>query len=144
MANKPKARMASALTNGINDNFDSKLPPHWPDAVASGAREDAALPIPDGASFEPDTIVNESASEVHWPEQPPPQVKTRSTRTHKLARSSAKRKTHAAHTGKQEGPERSGAQQRDRTHAGSGRQARAASRQKAHTALVKPSGTAAH
>jgi peptidoglycan/xylan/chitin deacetylase (PgdA/CDA1 family) len=145
MANKPKARMASALSNGMGDNFDSKLAPHWPDAVANAARDDTALPIPDGGSFEPDAIANDDAREVHWPEQPPPQLKTKSPRKHKVARSADKRKAHAAHAGKQQGAERSRVQQRERARVGAGaHRAAAASRPKARTALAKPSGSAEH
>jgi peptidoglycan/xylan/chitin deacetylase (PgdA/CDA1 family) len=135
MANKPKARMASAVPGETSEKFDRKAQPRWPDAVANGARDISALPVPDAAAFEPDAVASEDASEVRWPEQPPPQAKPKPPRKHKIARSSDKRKAHAAHAGKQQRAERSRVHQRERTRVGAD----------AHqAALGKPSETTAH
>jgi peptidoglycan/xylan/chitin deacetylase (PgdA/CDA1 family) len=135
MANKPKARMASAVPGETSENFDPKAQPRWPEAAANAAREDSALPIPAAAAFEPDAVVSEDAGEVRWPEQPPPQAKPKSPHKHKIARSSDKRKAHAGHAGKQQRAERSRVHQRERARVGAG----------AHqAALAKPSETAAH
>jgi peptidoglycan/xylan/chitin deacetylase (PgdA/CDA1 family) len=145
MANKPKAQMASAVPGEISENFDPKAQPRWPDAAANANRDDSALPVPDAAAFEPDAVASEDASEVHWPEQPPPQAKPKLPRKHKIARSSDKRKAHAAHAGKQQRAERSRVRQRERARVGAdAQQSDTASRLKAFTALAKPSETAAH
>jgi peptidoglycan/xylan/chitin deacetylase (PgdA/CDA1 family) len=135
MANKPKARMASAVPGETSETFDPKAQPRWPEAAANAAREDSALPVPAAAAFEPDAVASEDAAEVRWPEQPPPQAKPKSPHKHKIARSSDKRKAHAAHAGKQQRAERSRGHQRERARDGAG----------AHqAALAKPSETAAH
>jgi peptidoglycan/xylan/chitin deacetylase (PgdA/CDA1 family) len=135
MANKPKARMASAVPGETSETFDPKAQPRWPEAAANAAREDSALPVPAAAAFEPDAVASEDAAEVRWPEQPPPQANPKSPHKHKIARSSDKRKAHAAHAGKQQRAERSRGHQRERARDGAG----------AHqAALAKPSETAAH
>jgi peptidoglycan/xylan/chitin deacetylase (PgdA/CDA1 family) len=74
MANKPGSRMlASAmpqeltLDHGIDDHAAA---PSWPETTASLTSDDAVLPVPDPAAFEPDSGVADSAGDVQWPEQP--------------------------------------------------------------------------
>jgi peptidoglycan/xylan/chitin deacetylase (PgdA/CDA1 family) len=115
MANKPKAKIAAATQSdtAIGGDIDGRGRPRWPDAVARAAPEDSALPVPDVASFEPDAVPSENVADVQWPVQaqvmPRPAAKAKSSRKHKLARSSDKRKQRVAHDGKQQ-------RQADRAH----------------------------
>src|SRR6516164_997182 len=125
MANKPTARFASAMQGekAIGDRIDRQGEPRWPDAAAHSAPDDTALPVPDAAAFEPDTLPNEDVAAVQWPVQaqltPPPGAKTKASRKHKVARSSEKRRQRVAHDAK---PERqvvhSRKDRRQRTRAG--------------------------
>jgi peptidoglycan/xylan/chitin deacetylase (PgdA/CDA1 family) len=123
MANKPKARMtasAFAAAPMLSDDVDHGAP-RWPKAVAGGAVEDAALPVPDAAAFEPDAVPSEDVADVRWPIQT--QVATpaaaKSARKHKFARSSEKRKQRIAHDAKPEPRgERVHRNRRERVHAG--------------------------
>jgi len=98
MANKPKARIAASAFAGepiIGDDADHSAP-RWPQAVANSAAEDAALPVPDAAAFEPDAMPSEDVADVQWPVQVPvatPAVaKNKSAHKRKFAGSSEKRK----------------------------------------------------
>jgi peptidoglycan/xylan/chitin deacetylase (PgdA/CDA1 family) len=108
MANKPKAQIiasAFAAEPIIRDDVDHGTP-RWPRAVANGAGEDATLPVPGAAAFEPDTLPNEDVAAVQWPVQaqltPPPGARTKASRKHKVARSSEKRRQRVAHDAKPE------------------------------------------
>src|SRR5215467_7498564 len=99
MANKPKARAtasAFAAEPIVSDNVDHHGAPRWPQVVANGGAEDAALPIPDAAAFEPDVVPSEDVADVQWPVETqamkPAVAKTKGSRKHKFARSSEKRK----------------------------------------------------
>src|SRR5215467_8197861 len=66
MANKPKAQIiasAFAAEPIIRDDVDHGAP-RWPRAVANGAAEDATLPVPGAAAFEPNTMPNEDVAAV--------------------------------------------------------------------------------
>jgi peptidoglycan/xylan/chitin deacetylase (PgdA/CDA1 family) len=125
MANKPKARLtasAFAAARIISDDVDHGAPP-WPLAVANGAAEDVALPVPDAAAFEPDAAPSEDVADVQWPVQPqvttPAAAKSKGSRKHKLARSSEKRKQRLAHNAKpQARAERVRRNRHERVHAG--------------------------
>jgi peptidoglycan/xylan/chitin deacetylase (PgdA/CDA1 family) len=146
MANKPKARIASAFTAEPMTGDDAEHgTPRWPPAVANGAAEDAALPVPDATAFEPDTVSSEDVAEVQWPVEQittPAAAKSKGARKHKLAHSSKKTKQRAAHAVKPEQrAERPHKNRRERVrasaeghHADSG----VTSRIKAFTALSTP------
>jgi peptidoglycan/xylan/chitin deacetylase (PgdA/CDA1 family) len=153
MANKPKARIASAMQNepAVGGDVDRHAKPHWPEALGNAAPEDSALPVPDVAAFEPDAVPSEDVADVQWPVQAqvmtPPAAKTKASRKHKFARSSEKRKQRVAHDGKQE-------PRADRAHKGRRERVRSAeghhadngvmSRVNAVSALFTPAQTAAH
>jgi peptidoglycan/xylan/chitin deacetylase (PgdA/CDA1 family) len=155
MANKPKARIvASAFASEpiISDGLDRVASPRWPQAIANGAAEDAALPVPDVSAFEPDAVPSEDVADVQWPVEaqvtPPPAAKTKTAHKRKFARSSDKRKQRVAHDGK-EGP------RVDHAHKGRHERVRAGadghraddgvvSRVKAFTAMFTPTQPAAH
>ena len=106
MANKPKAQIASAFTAEpmIADDVEHGMP-HWPPAVVNGAAQDAALPVPDAAAFEPDAAPSEDVTDVQWPVEQittPSAAKSKGGRRHKLAHSSKKTKPRVAHAGKPE------------------------------------------
>ena len=154
MANKPKARIiasAFAAEPIISDDVD-RAAPRWPQAVANGAAEDTALPIPDAAAFEPDTVPSEDVADVQWPVQAqvmtPSVTKTKASRRHKVARSSAKGKQRVAHDAKPEPrAERVHRVRHERVHAGTvGHHAdnSVTSRVKAFTAMFTPAQAAAH
>jgi peptidoglycan/xylan/chitin deacetylase (PgdA/CDA1 family) len=152
MANKPKAKIASATQRdtAIGGNIDGQAQPRWPDAVARAAPEASALPIPDAASFEPDAVPGEDVADVQWPVETqaitPPAAKAKSSRKHKLARSSEKRKQRVAHDGKQE-RQADRAHRRERVRAsGEGHHAdnSLTSRMKAFSASLTPAQAAAH
>jgi peptidoglycan/xylan/chitin deacetylase (PgdA/CDA1 family) len=125
MANKPKARMtasAFAAAPMLSDDVDHGAP-RWPKAVAGGAVEDAALPVPDAAAFEPDAVPSEDVADVRWPIQTqvatPAAAKSKAARKHKFARSSEKRKQRIAHDAKPEPRgERVHRNRHQRVHAG--------------------------
>jgi peptidoglycan/xylan/chitin deacetylase (PgdA/CDA1 family) len=161
MANKPKARMLASAMQGepaIGDDIDRHAQPRWPQtaaqSVASVAPEDSALPIPDAAAFEPDVAPSEDVADVQWPAQAPvmtpPAAKTKASRKHKFARSSAKGKHRVAHDddGKEERraePTHRG--RHERVHAGAeGHHAdnSVTSRAKAFTAMFTPAQPVAH
>jgi peptidoglycan/xylan/chitin deacetylase (PgdA/CDA1 family) len=105
MANKPKAQIvASVFASEPTIRDDDHAPTRWPQAIDNGAAEEAALPIPDAAGFEPDAVPSEDVADVQWPVQAqvtkPPVAKAKGARKHKMARSSDKRKQHVAHDGK--------------------------------------------
>jgi peptidoglycan/xylan/chitin deacetylase (PgdA/CDA1 family) len=107
MADKPKAGMtalAFAAEPPISDG--NRGAPRWPQAVASGAAEGPALPVPDVGAFEPDAVPSEDVADVQWPIQTqlamPAAAKSKATRKHKFARSSEKRKQRLAHDAKPE------------------------------------------
>jgi peptidoglycan/xylan/chitin deacetylase (PgdA/CDA1 family) len=108
MANKPKGRLASAMREEpvIGGDIDRGTQPRWPEAVTNVAPENSMLPVPDAAAFEPDAVPNEEVADVRWPVQvmAPPAAKTKTSRKHKIARSSDKRKQRIAHSGKPERP----------------------------------------
>jgi peptidoglycan/xylan/chitin deacetylase (PgdA/CDA1 family) len=152
MANKPKAKTASATRSdtAIGGNIDGQAQPRWPNTVARAAPEDTALPIPDAASFEPDAVPSENVADVRWPVETqvitPPAAKAKSSRKHKLARSSEKRKQRVAHDGKQE-RQADRAHRRERVRAsGEGHHADNSlmSRMKAFSASLTPAQAAAH
>ncbi len=153
MANKPTARLvasAFATEATISDEID-RNGPRWPQAVANGAAEDAALPVPDAAAFEPDAVTSEDVTDVQWPVEAaittPPAVKAKG-RKHKLAHSSEKRKQRVAHEPKsQPRAERTRKDRHEGGRAGAeGRHddADATSRTKAFTALFTAAQAAAH
>jgi peptidoglycan/xylan/chitin deacetylase (PgdA/CDA1 family) len=154
MANKPKARIASAMHGEpvVGSDIDRHVQPHWPEALSNAAPQDSALPVPDAAAFEPDAVPSEDLADVQWPVQaqvmPLPAAKTKASRKHKLARSSEKQKQRLVQNGKQE-------PRANRTHKDRRERVRAAaeghhadntltSRVKAITALFTPAQTAAH
>jgi peptidoglycan/xylan/chitin deacetylase (PgdA/CDA1 family) len=145
MANKPKARIASAVPGALGDDPDRGAPTRWPQAVASATPEESSLPVPDVAAFEPDALAAEDVGDVHWPAQEqaiaPAQTKTKAARRkHKLARSSEKRHAHSAHPGKdprQTEHARSRRSERAGT-GGDGHQSDLASRLKSFSALSTP------
>ena len=107
MADKPKAGMtASAFAAEPPISDSNRGAPRWPQAVASGAAEGPALPVPDAAAFEPDAVPSEEVADVQWPIQTqvatPAAAKSKATRKHKFARSSEKRKQRLAHDAKPE------------------------------------------
>jgi peptidoglycan/xylan/chitin deacetylase (PgdA/CDA1 family) len=125
MANKPKVRIvatAFAAEATIRDDIDQGAP-RWPVAVAGSAAENAALPIPDAAAFEPDAVPSEDVTEVQWPIEAAitiPIAKTKGGRRHKLAHSALKRKQRVAHNAKPEQrPERTHKDRHQRVRAGS-------------------------
>ena len=123
MANKPKARItalgfASELI--INDDAGHGMP-HWPQSVANGAAEDAALPVPDAAAFEPDAVPKEEVTDVQWPVTQvttPAAAKTKASRKHKFARSSEKRKQRVAGGNGHAQPEHAHRNRHERVHSG--------------------------
>ena len=153
MANKPKARIvATAFTAEatIRDDIDQGAP-RWPVAVADGAAENAALPVPDAAAFEPDAVASEDVTDVQWPVEAaivtPPIAKTKGGRKHKAAHSSEKRKQRIAHDARPEQRERAHKDRHQRVRAGSeGHHADdgVMSKVKALTALFTPAQAAAH
>jgi peptidoglycan/xylan/chitin deacetylase (PgdA/CDA1 family) len=80
MARKPKTHMlASAIPGEVNlpnsaDNPHVK--PAWPQPAALSTdalkSDEAALPAPDAAAFQPDSGVADDSANVQWPEQPRP------------------------------------------------------------------------
>jgi peptidoglycan/xylan/chitin deacetylase (PgdA/CDA1 family) len=107
MADKPKAGMtASAFAAEPPISDSNRGAPRWPQAVASGAAEGPALPVPDVGAFEPDAVPSEDVADVQWPIQTqlamPAAAKSKATRKHKFARSSEKRKQRLAHDAKPE------------------------------------------
>lgn len=152
MANKPKARLASAMQEKqvIGGDGDRVGQPRWPEAVANIALEGSTLPVPDAAAFEPDASPNEDVADVQWPVQAqvmtPRAAKGKGARKHKIARSSEKRKQRIAHGPKQQRPaERVRKDRHERLRAGAeGRHAgdSVPSRVKAFAALRAPGNTA--
>jgi peptidoglycan/xylan/chitin deacetylase (PgdA/CDA1 family) len=107
MADKPKAGMtASAFAAEPPISDGNRGAPRWPQAVASGAAEGPALPVPDVGAFEPDAVPSEDVADVQWPIQTqlatPAAAKSKATRKHKFARLSEKRKQRLAHDAKPE------------------------------------------
>ena len=105
MANKPRARIvASAFASEPLMSDDRRASPRWPQTIANGAADDAALPVPDAAAFEPDVAPSEDVAAVQWPVQTQvmarPAGKTKTARKHKFARSSAKTRQRVAHDAK--------------------------------------------
>jgi peptidoglycan/xylan/chitin deacetylase (PgdA/CDA1 family) len=153
MANKPKARLASAMREepAIGGDVD-RTAPRWPLAVTNVAPDDTMLPVPDAAAFEPDAVPTEDVAEVQWPVQAqvmaPVRAKTKAGRKHKIARSSEKRKQRVAHDAKPQRPaERARKDRHERIRAGAdGHHAddSMTSRMKAFTALLTSGKTAAH
>jgi len=154
MANKPKARLASAMREEpvIGGEVDRTAQPRWPEAVTNGAPDDTTLPVPDASAFEPDAVPTEDVADVQWPVQAqvmaPVSAKTKAGRKHKIARSSEKRKQRLARDAKQQRPaERARKDRHERVRAGAdGHHAddSVTSRMKAFTALLAPGKTAAH
>jgi peptidoglycan/xylan/chitin deacetylase (PgdA/CDA1 family) len=151
MANKPKARLASAMQDKpvIGSDVDRDVQPRWPAAAVNSAPDASTLPVPDASAFEPDAVPNEDLAEVQWPVQAqvltPPAAKGKGARKHKIARSSEKRKQRIAHDAKQQRPsERVRKDRHERVRAGAeGHRADSAtSRVKAFTALVTPQAAA--
>ncbi len=74
MARKPATvTLASAVPGElkIDDGIDgSGLRPTWPQAADDRAPDDAALPVPDVAAFDPDTGLTVDSSEAQWPRPP--------------------------------------------------------------------------
>jgi peptidoglycan/xylan/chitin deacetylase (PgdA/CDA1 family) len=106
MANKPEARRAAAFSAEpmVADDVEHGTP-HWPPALANGATQDAALPVPDATAFEPDAVPSEDVADVQWPVEQvtmPAAAKSKGGRKHKLAHSSKKTKQHVAHAVKRE------------------------------------------
>jgi len=105
MANKPKAQtISSAFVAERNISDDAgRSAPRWPQAVAKGAAEGAALPVPDAAAFEPDAVPSEEVADAQWPVQTqitaPAAAKSKASRKHKFAQSSGKRKQRIADGG---------------------------------------------
>jgi len=154
MANKPNARIVASALPGepmIGDNLDRRGQPRWPQATASVAPEDSALPVPDVAAFEPDAVAGEDVSDVQWPARAQTttsaDAKTQGRpHKHKFARSSEKRKTHIAHASqKQRHTEHARTHRPARARAGAdGRHAEMTSQVKAFSALFTPAQPAAH
>jgi peptidoglycan/xylan/chitin deacetylase (PgdA/CDA1 family) len=154
MASKPKAPIAAsafATEPIIGDDLDRGAT-RWPQAIANGAAEDAALPVPDVAAFEPDAVPNEDVADVQWPVQTqvttPTAAKTKSSRKHKFARSSQKRRQRVAHDAKpRPRAERAHRDRHERVHAGAnGRHADngVAARTKTFSAMFTPTQAATH
>ena len=124
MADKPKAGMtASGFAAEPTIGDVNRGAPRWPQAVASGAAEGPALPVPDVGAFEPDAVPSEHVADVQWPIQTqlatPATAKSKANRKHKFARSSEKRKQRLAHDAKPEPrPERVRRNRHERVHAG--------------------------
>ena len=154
MANKPKARLASATREEpvIGGDVDRAAQPRWPQAATNVAPDDTTLPVPDATAFEPDAVPTEDVANVQWPVQAqvmaPVRAKTKAGRKHKIARSSEKRKQRVAHDAKQQRPaERARKDRHERVRAGAdGHHAydSMTSRMKAFTALLTSGKTAAH
>ena len=155
MANKPKARAtasAFAAEPIVSDNVDHHGAPRWPQAVANGGAEDAALPVPDAAAFEPDVVPSEDVADVQWPVETqamkPAVAKTKGSRKHKFARSSEKRKQRVAHDAKPErAVEHARKDRRGRIRAGVERHHADSSvtpRAKAFSAVFTPAQAATH
>jgi hypothetical protein len=153
MANKPKAGMtASAFAAEPIVSDVDRGAPRWPQAVANGAAGDAALPVPDAATFEPDAVPSEDVADVQWPIQTqvamPAAAKSKAARKHKFARSSEKRKQRIAHDAKPEPrAERVRRNRHERVHAGTdGHHASSSvtSRVNASTAMFTPKQAASH
>jgi hypothetical protein len=111
MANKPKARSLASTLPGetmIDDDGNPGAQPRWPHEVANVAPDDSVLPVPDASAFEPDALVSEDITAVHWPAQAeakkPPSAKMHvsARRKHKFAGRAKKRKEHIAHADKNE------------------------------------------
>ncbi len=154
MADKPKARMtasAFAAARIVGDDVDRGAP-RWPQAVAKGAAEDAALPIPDAAAFEPDAVPSEDVADVQWPIQTqvatPAAARSKAAHKHKFARSSEKRKQRVAHDTKLEPrAERVHRNRPERVHAGTDGHHASSSvtlRVNASTAMFTPKQAAPH
>lgn len=154
MANKPKARLASAMREepAIGSDVDRTAQPHWPEAATRVAPEDSTLPVPDVSAFEPDAVPTEDVADVQWPVQAqvmtPPAAKTKRAHKHKIARSPEKQKQRLAHGTKQQRPaERARKDRHERVRASAdGHHAddSVTSRVKAFTALLTSGKTAAH
>jgi peptidoglycan/xylan/chitin deacetylase (PgdA/CDA1 family) len=153
MANKPKARIASAMQDEpvVGGNVDRHAQPHWPEALANAAPEDSSLPVPDAAAFEPDAVPSEDVADVQWPVQAqvttPPAAKAKGSRKHKFARSSEKRKQQVAHDKQEPRADRAHKDRRERIRAvaeGHHADNSVTSRVKAFTALFTPAQTPAH
>jgi len=154
MANKPKARLASAIREEpvIGGDVDRATQPRWPEAATNVAPDSATLPVPDATAFEPDAVPPEEVADVQWPVQPqvmaPVRAKTKAGRKHKIARSSERGKQRVAHDAKQQRPaERARRDRHERVRAGAdGHRAddSVTSRLKAFTALLTPAKAQAH
>ena len=155
MANKPRSKLAASAFSGepmISDDADRGAAPRWPQTVANSAAKDTALPVPDAAAFEPDTVQNEDVGDVQWPVQAqvmtPPAVKTKASRKHKFARSSEKRKQRVAAGGNGHAqPERAHRARHERVHAGTDGHhvdSSVTARVKAFAAMFTPAQAAAH
>jgi hypothetical protein len=90
--------------------------------VANVAPDHSVLPVPDASDFEPDAVVSEDITDVHWPAQAeakrPPPAKTQATahRKHKFAGRLENRRR-IAHADKNE-RRAEHAHRHKRTHAG--------------------------
>jgi peptidoglycan/xylan/chitin deacetylase (PgdA/CDA1 family) len=155
MANKPRSKLVASAFSAepmIGNDADQSAAPRWPQAVANGAAEDTALPVPDVAAFEPDTVPSEDGADVQWPVETqvmaPPAAKTKASRKHKFARSSEKSKQRVAAGGNGHAqPERAHRNRRERVHAGADdhhADNSVTARVKAFTAMFTPAQAAAH
>ena len=153
MANKPRSKLAASAFSGepiISDDAAHGAP-RWPQTVANGPAEGAALPVPDVAAFEPDAVPSESVADVLWPVQAqlttPAAAKSKASRKHKFARSSEKRKQRVAGSNGHAQPERAHRARHERIHAGTDGHrvdSGVTSRVKASTARFTPAQAATH
>ena len=153
MANKPRSKLAASAFYGepiISDDAAHGAP-RWPQTVANGPAEGAALPVPDVAAFEPDAVPSESVADVLWPVQAqlttPAAAKSKASRKHKFARSSEKRKQRVAGSNGHAQPERAHRARHERIHAGTDGHrvdSGVTSRVKASTARFTPAQAATH
>jgi peptidoglycan/xylan/chitin deacetylase (PgdA/CDA1 family) len=68
MARKPETRMlASAMPHELSIDATDASHPAWPQAADNRTPDEAVLPVPAAAAFEPDTGLNVDRSAVQWP-----------------------------------------------------------------------------
>ena len=71
MARKPAARiLASAMPDELTIDATDTAQPVWPHAAGDAEPDDAVLPVPDAAAFEPESGLADDSGAVRWPDVP--------------------------------------------------------------------------
>ena len=71
MARRPATAMLASAVPGELTIGDNAARPTWPQAGDEAARDEAVLPVPDPAAFEPDAGLTDENTAVHWPDALP-------------------------------------------------------------------------